>query len=95
MEFWSELRIYSAACLSICTAVLCGASIAHPEAGMIFLFNFGLGLAATGLVLLGTAYLVEAIKRWVESLSERWAKQNLSELYYSSLGFRSSSRRCL
>jgi|DEB0MinimDraft_10_1074344.scaffolds.fasta_scaffold23985_6 hypothetical protein len=62
---------------------------------MIFLFNFGLGLAATGLVLLGTAYLVEAIKRWVESLSERWAKQNLSELYYSSLGFRSSSRRCL
>ena len=62
---------------------------------MIFLFNFGLGLAATGLLLLGTAYLVEAIKRWVESLAERWAKQNLSDLYYSSLAFRSSSRRLL
>ena len=62
---------------------------------MIFLFNLGAGLLTTGLLLIGTAYLVEAIQRWVESLAERWAKQNLSDLYYSSLAFRSSSRRFL
>jgi hypothetical protein len=61
---------------------------------LLVCFAFGI-LAGMTLLLLGTAYFIEAIKQWVESLSERWAKRNLSELYYLSLAFRSSSRRCL
>ena len=96
MGFWSELRMYLTACLSICVATICGASIAHPEAGMIFLINFGIGLIATGLLLIWTAYLVEAVQRWIESLAEKWARQNLSDLYYSALACRScSSHRSL
>jgi len=77
MDFWIELRMYAGAAISVFTAVLCGASFVHLEAGMIVvevvggLFNIGVALLGTGLMILMTASIVEGVKEWVEDLADR------------------------
>lgn len=45
------------------------------------LFNIGVALLGTGLMILMTASIVEGVKEWVEDLADRWAKRKYSDLY--------------
>ena len=80
MGFWSELRMYSVACLSICAASLCGASLGLREAGLMidlfwFLFSSGIGLVVVGAMFLLGAGMVEALQEWIEDLVWSVAKR--------------------